>query len=34
VFLHPDRVAAGLPDLDPNDPEDEDPDAETVLSAG
>ncbi len=45
VFLHPDRVAAGLPDrapgdpIDPNDPIDpidpnEDPDAATVLRAG
>jgi putative flippase GtrA len=37
VFRHPDRVAAGLPDVDPSDPDDtddEDPDAETVLSAG
>jgi putative flippase GtrA len=37
VFLHPDRVAAGLPDRDPTDPNDwDDPDAnpETVLSAG
>ena len=36
VFRHPDRVAAGLPDWDPNDPDDdpdEDPDAETVLKA-
>jgi putative flippase GtrA len=29
VFLHPDRVAAGLPDRDPNDP---DEDSETVLT--
>ncbi|HST46203.1 GtrA family protein [Jatrophihabitans sp.] len=37
VFLHPDRVAAGLPDRDPNDPNDwdnPDEDPETVLSAG
>ena len=36
VFRHPDRVAAGLPDRDPSDPEDEDedPNTETVLSAG
>jgi len=39
VFRHPDRVAAGLPDRAPDDPEDpddpdEDPDTETVLSAG
>ena len=39
VFLHPDRVAAGLPDRDPADPRDridpdEDPDPETVLRAG
>jgi putative flippase GtrA len=36
VFLHPDRVAAGLPDRDPEDPDDldpDDPDTETVLSA-
>jgi putative flippase GtrA len=39
VFLHPDRVAAGLPDRDPADPDDSDeddpdPDPETVLRAG
>ena len=35
VFLHPDRVAAGLPDRDPNDPNDfDDEDPEAVLSAG
>jgi len=37
VFLHPDRVAAGLPDRDPTNPDDwDDPDEdpETVLSAG
>jgi putative flippase GtrA len=35
VFLHPDRVAAGLPDRDPADPRDVDADGEdTVLSAG
>jgi len=35
VFLHPDRVAAGLPDRDPDDPDDlDDEDPETVLSAG
>lgn len=36
VFLHPDRVAAGLPDRAPGDPidPDEDPDAETIFSAG
>jgi hypothetical protein len=42
VFRHPDRVAAGLPDRDPSDPDDDidpddtdgDPDTETVLSAG
>ena len=37
VFLHPDRVAAGLPDRAPGDPvdpdEDPDEDTETVLSA-
>jgi putative flippase GtrA len=35
VFLHPDRVAAGLPDRDPSDPdEDPDDDTETVLRVG
>ena len=39
VFLHPDRVAAGLPDRDPNDPNDlddtdDDPDATALLGAG
>src|SRR3978361_2046294 len=40
VFLHPDRVAAGLPDRDPSNPDDLDPDdldpddPETVLSTG
>lgn len=37
VFLHPDRVAAGLPDRDPDDPNDAEADGEdpeTVLSAG
>lgn len=37
VFLHPDRVAAGLPDRDPSDPRDADADGEdpeSVLSAG
>ncbi|MEO6501694.1 MAG: GtrA family protein [Jatrophihabitantaceae bacterium] len=39
VFLHPDRVAAGLPDFDPDDPNDRDdpdadPDAKAVLRAG
>jgi putative flippase GtrA len=37
VFLHPDRVAAGLPDRDPSDPRDAEADGEdpkSVLSAG
>ena len=38
VFLHPDRVAAGLPDRDPNDPgdtdADDDPDTTRMLNAG
>ncbi len=35
VFLHPDRVAAGLPDRDPEDPNDfDDEDPEAVLRAG
>ncbi len=33
VFLHPDRVAAGLPDRVAGDP-DEDPDSATMLNAG